>query len=80
MVYILQTSSTRDGLFFDYFCKDLDSLKELAKARFREWAYPDNIEIKEVIISPLKNISIIYFDGGKKFIYNKYSYITVNVL
>lgn len=80
-VYILQTSSARDGLYFDYFCKDLDSLKDLAKVEFLERfsVYDVLPEILEVKLTPLENIIICYVDEGIERMWNNYSYIAIPV-
>jgi hypothetical protein len=81
-VYILQENSTRDGLNFDYFCKDKDSLRELAIKTFKNrFIYPDNIKVKSFKFNDIGDIQIEYFDKdtNETDFFKNYSYIKITV-
>ena len=80
-VYILQESATRDGLNFDYFCRDKTSLKQLATESFYEYLdlKPEEIIIRSVKFNDIGDIEIEYFDQDMNEIYKfkKFSYIKI---
>lgn len=77
-IFILQENSTRDGLNFNYFCKDKDSLKDLVRETFNERFIGEEIKIKDILIGDIGTIAVYYeVEYEEERIWNNYSYILV---
>lgn len=80
-VYILQENSTRDGLNFDYFCKDKTSLKELAIQCFYEYldVTTEEAKVTKFLSNDIGDIEIQYFDEDLQdtCTFKKFSFIKI---
>lgn len=75
-VYILQESSTRDGLNLDYICASKESLIELAKQAFMDSWGLDGEQITRVGINDIGDIYIHFIDSvGVEQVFRRFSYI-----